>query len=173
MTQSLKKTFPLFLLFMIGIITVSAQKVTHHYVTITQKEGKKVNGRLLAINDSSVVMEKNEGGKKPASINVVLLKNIDKIKVFNDDKSVALGVATTAAIIGNIVFALTVENGLTAVAIGTGGTLAIVALAAIIYDLSHPPLAKLIAGKNQINYKTVSETFKVYIEKPQPSPPQT
>lgn len=143
---------------------VSAQQSGKYYLVIKQLKGKRQSGKIAGIEPSGIILSQKKS-RDSSTLVTIPFSEISKLKLYHSRGAGAFGAVTSIAVIGNIAYAFSFSNAWVAVAVGSGGSLAIVGLAAILYQVAHPPLLKLKAGQDKLDYETLSETLKVYIER--------
>lgn len=133
MTTLFKKSI-LFSLFLFFISTASfAQNFPKYFTEISTGFWTEVRGVIVGVNDTAVIVKHKNIDR------VVSFSKIKKMKVYETSKIKHLNAVTAIALIGNIVYAFTIDNAWHAVLVGTVGTLGVAYICYLVYKWVNPP----------------------------------
>lgn len=132
--KTLFKKSILFILFLCCANSYSfAQNIPKYFTEISTGFWTEVDGVIVSVNDSSVTVRHKNIDK------VVSFSQIKKMRVYETSKMKKLTAITAIALIGNIVYAFTIDNAWHAVLVGTVGTLGVAYVCYLIYKWVNPP----------------------------------
>lgn len=135
-----------------------AQQKPSFYIDVKTAIGK-TKGFLVAINDSSLVINSNR------SIKTIAFKEMQLIKVYKIKNGLVIGLPVAVAMAGNIALAFTIDNAMGAILLGTAGSVGILTLGILINKWANPAVLKIKAKDEPINFETVSAKLTPYIYK--------
>lgn len=153
-----KSSFTILLTLLIVNISYAQKKKRAPYSAVVNTEGKKIHGKIASINETELVLvDRNEVSQR------IPYQGITRIKVLKAHSDIGYGIVTSALAAGTIVAAQSVDDSAVAVAIGVGGTAAVVGLSMALHSVIHGAEVKMKANKETIDYKTVTEKLSKYI----------
>lgn len=129
-------------------------------VVVTTLEKKRFHGSLAAINASELVLIDHQDQQKR-----IKFEQISRVKVYKKHKDVGYALVTSALAAAAIVGGQAVNDGNVATAIAVGGTVTVVGLSMVLHNVLHGPEVSLKAGKDKMDYLTISEKLGKYILK--------
>lgn len=161
MKSILKYASPLIFILLFLNSKSFAQQKPSFYIDVKTAIGK-TKGLLVAINDSSLVINTNR------SIKTIALKEIQLIKVYKIRNGLVIGLPVAAAMVGNIALAFTMDEPMGAILVGTVGSAGILTLGILINKWTNPAVLKIKAKDEPINFETVSTKLTPYLHKEVP-----
>lgn len=159
MKTLVKSSFTIFLLLLIVNISYAQKKKRAPYTALVSTvENLKVHGKIVAINDTALVLvDKREETK------TIAYQNISKIKILKRHGDVGYAVVTGALVAGTIVAAQTADDGAVALLVGAGGTAVVAGLSIALHNVIHGAELKVDARKEKIDYQNISQKLNKYI----------
>ncbi len=152
-----KKVFLTLLCCTILLFKISAQENKNYIVDVRINFWKSISGKLESITDSNLVVIR-DGKSVQISIN-----EIKMIKAYTYQRQALLNTVVLLATIGNIVYSITVDDPLTAIAVGVVGTSVIVTAGFFIHKVLNPAVFAIHARKEPLSSQILKEKLSPYI----------
>lgn len=160
MTTLFKKTI-VFTFFIFCTINVSlAQNIPKYFTEISTGFWSGKSGIIVSINDTSLTLSRKNVEK------VVPFSKIKKMRVYDNTQIKSLSAVTAIALVGNIVYAFTIDNAWHAVLVGTVGTLGVAYICYLVYKWINPPTMFYNPRKTPLSPTELAKKISPYLYTP-------
>lgn len=138
--------------------TLKIKKRAPYTALIATEREQKVHGKIIAINDTALVLvDKKEMTK------TIGYQSISKIKILKRHGDVGYAIVTGALVGGAIAAAQSADDGAVALMVGAGGTAVVAGLSIALHNVIHGAELKMDANKEKIDYQSISQKLSKYI----------
>jgi hypothetical protein len=160
MTTLFKKSI-VFAFFIFCTINVSlAQNIPKYFTEISTGFWSGTSGIIVSVNDTSLTVRRKTVDK------VVPFSNIKKMRVYDNTQMKSLSAVTAIALVGNIVYAFTIDNAWHAVLVGTVGTIGVAYICYLIYKWVNPPTMFYNPRKTPLSSAELAKKISPYLYTP-------
>lgn len=153
-----KASFTICLILFATNISYAQKKKRVPYNAVVNTKDVRYHGKISAINQTDLVLV----DKKDVTHQIPYGK-INRIKIFKAHGDVGYAIVTGALAAGTIVAAQSIDDANVALLVGVGGTAAVVGLSMALHNVIHGAEVKMKAGKEKIDYNTVSQKLSKYV----------